>query len=106
LTAVPSALEHHLGFWLRFASNHVSRRFESLLGEHGISVTEWVAVRTLYGQSNSTHASLTGGLSMTKGAVSKVVTKLENKGFVDRSFAKTRTIGSFSDTWTAESETN
>ena len=85
--AVPSPLEHHLGFWLRFVSNHVSRRFENLLAEQGISTSEWVAVRTLHDRSDSTHASLIRKLAMTKGAVSKVVTKLEDKGFVVRSFA-------------------
>ena len=29
----PSPLEAHLGFWLRFVSNHVSLRFQQLLEE-------------------------------------------------------------------------
>ena len=29
----PAPLEAHLGFWLRFVSNHVSLRFQQLLEE-------------------------------------------------------------------------
>lgn len=60
-------------------------RFESLLGERGISAAEWVALRTLYDRQDRTHASLIQMLGMTEGAISKVVTKLESKGLVDRS---------------------
>ena len=87
-TARVSALESHLGFWLRFVSNQVSSRFESLLAEHDISVTEWVAMRSLYGHMDATHAELISALGMTKGAASKVISKLEAKGFAERKLSK------------------
>ena len=87
-TSKVSALDSHLGFWLRFVSNQVSSRFENILGEHDISVTEWVAMRSLYGRSDATHAELIGALGMTKGAASKVISKLETKGFAERQQAK------------------
>lgn len=77
-------LEDHLGFWLRFVSNHVSSRFEKRIAEHGATVTEWVALRTLYNKTESTHAELIGALGMTKSAASKVVTRLEAKGLATR----------------------
>ena len=83
-----SALESHLGFWLRFVSNQVSNRFESLLATRGISVTEWVAMRSLYGRVDMTHAGLIDALGMTKGAASKIISKLEAKGYAERSQAK------------------
>jgi len=55
----PSPLEAHLGLWLRFVSNHVSIRFAQLLEEKGVTVTEWVALRTLWSQDGTTHAELT-----------------------------------------------
>lgn len=87
-TSKASELESHLGFWLRFVSNQVSSRFENLLAEHDISVTEWVAMRSLYGRIETTHAELIRALGMTKGAASKVISKLEAKGLAERQLSK------------------
>lgn len=84
----PSPLEAHLGFWLRFVSNHVSLRFAQLLEEKGVTVTEWVALRTLWSQPDTTHAALIEALGMTKGAASKVVTRLQDKGLAGRQLAE------------------
>lgn len=83
-----SVLENHIGFWLRFVSNQVSGRFESLLAAHDVKVTEWVALRVLYQRKHTTHAELIDALGMTKGAASKIVTKLESKGLAERSPAR------------------
>jgi DNA-binding MarR family transcriptional regulator len=79
-----SPLDAHLGFWMRFVSNRVSGEFERAVEARGVSVSEWVALRTLYDQAGSTHAELMGALGMTKGAVSKVVSRLQDKGLVTR----------------------
>jgi len=71
---------------MRFVSNQVSARFEAELATHEVSVTEWVALRALYAQSVTTHASLIDALGMTKGAASKVISKLEIKGLLVRDF--------------------
>ena len=84
----PSPLEAHLGFWLRFVSSHVSIRFQQLLEEKGVTVTEWVALRTLWSQDETTHAELILALGMTKGAASKVITRLEEKGLAERQLAE------------------
>lgn len=86
----PSSLESHLGFWLRFVSNHVSGRFQQLLEERGVTVTEWVALRTLWSQEEGTHAELIRTLGMTKGATSKVMSRLEEKGLIERRLADGR----------------
>ena len=85
--STPSPLEAHLGFWLRFISNHVSLRFQHLLEAEGVTVTEWVALRTLWSQEETTHAALIQALGMTKGAASKVVSRLEEKGLAERQLA-------------------
>ncbi|MGN6226068.1 MAG: MarR family winged helix-turn-helix transcriptional regulator [Dyella sp.] len=82
-----SPLEAHLGFWLRFVSNHVSARFKQLLEHQGITVSEWVALRTLWAQPHTGHAELIRALGMTKGAASKVVSRLEEKGLAQRAIA-------------------
>jgi DNA-binding MarR family transcriptional regulator len=83
-----SALDAHVGFWLRFVSNHVSARFSQLVVDEGSTVTEWVALRTLFEKMQTTHAELIEALGMTKGAASKVVTRLEEKGLARRELAE------------------
>ena len=85
---VANPLDTHLGFWLRFVSNHVSGRFHRLLEAHGTSVTEWVALRTLFDKKHTTHAELIEALGMTKGAASKIVSRLEEKGLAQRELAE------------------
>lgn len=86
--APPSPLEAHLGFWLRLVSNHVSVRFRQLLEAQGVTVTDWVALRTLWSREGVTHAELIEALAITKGAASKVVTRLEQKGLAERRWAQ------------------
>jgi len=80
----PAPLEAHLGFWLRFVSNHVSMRFQKLLEAEGITVTEWVALRTLWNQNETSHAALILAMGVTKGAASKVISRLEEKELAER----------------------
>jgi DNA-binding MarR family transcriptional regulator len=79
-----SSLESHIGFWLRFVSNHVSNRFALLVEKEGVSISEWVALRHIFEYNESSTADLIDALGMTKGAVSKVVSRLEEKQFVKR----------------------
>ena len=79
-----SPLDAHIGFWMRFVSNQVSAEFARAVEARGVSVSDWVALRTLYDSAASTHAELVASLGMTKGAVSKVVSRLQDKGLVTR----------------------
>lgn len=85
-----SPLDAHLGFWMRLVSNHVSGRFRQSVEASGSSVAEWVALRQLFDSKDTTHAELMLLLGMTKGAVSKVVTRLESKGLASRRPGATR----------------
>jgi DNA-binding MarR family transcriptional regulator len=87
-TVTTSPLEAHLGFWLRFVSNQVSLRFRQQLEARGVTVTEWVALRTLLAQGEGSHAGLIDTLGMTKGATSKVISRLEEKGLAQRQWAE------------------
>lgn len=81
-----SALDSHIGFWMRLLSNHVSGKFRQSVEASGSSVAEWVALRQIYDCKDTTHSELMTLLGMTKGAVSKVVTRLEIKGLASRGF--------------------
>ena len=43
-----SDLETHLGYWLRFVSNHVSHAFSLKLQARDVTVAEWVVLRDLF----------------------------------------------------------
>jgi DNA-binding MarR family transcriptional regulator len=78
-----SSLDAHVGFWLRFVSNHVSHAFERRLEAHGVSVAEWVILRDLYAV-DTLPSELAQRLGMTRGAISKLVARLESRKLVTR----------------------
>lgn len=82
--AIVSPIDAHLGFWMRLVSNHVSGEFRKQVEKQGVTVSEWVALRALFGVEGATHAALMEFLGMTKGAVSKIVSRLESKGLAER----------------------
>jgi DNA-binding MarR family transcriptional regulator len=83
-SALP-ALDAHLGYWLRRVSNEVSGAFARALSSERVSVAEWVALRLLFDETKRTPGDLAELTGMTRGAVSKVLDKLEAKALVTRS---------------------
>lgn len=86
-TSVASAkhipeLESHLGYWLRRVSNAVSGGFSRALQEKQTSVAEWVLLRELHKREQAAPGELAATVGLTRGAVSKIVDKLEMKGWV------------------------
>jgi DNA-binding MarR family transcriptional regulator len=77
-----SALENHLGYWLRFVSNHVSHAFRRKVESRGVTVAEWVILRALFDRENVNPSQLAETIGMTRGAISKLVDRLSAKGFV------------------------
>lgn len=77
-------LEAHLGYWLRRVSNHVSGAFARGLQARQVSVAEWVALRLVHERKIMTPGQLADALGMTRGAVSKVLDKLEAKDRIAR----------------------
>ncbi len=80
-TATPK-LERHLGYWLRRVSNQVSGAFARALQTRHTSVAEWVVLCELQERPEMTPAELARRLDLTRGAVSKVIDKLEGKRWV------------------------
>jgi DNA-binding MarR family transcriptional regulator len=78
-------LEHHLGYWLRRVSNHVSGAFARGLQTRRASVAEWVVLCHIQERPGITPGELATALDLTRGAVSKVIDKLEAKKWVVRS---------------------
>ena len=80
----PAALDAHLGFWLRFVSNHVSHAFGRKVEAHRVTVAEWVVLRRLFGSGSIPPSALADDLGMTRGAISKLVERLVGKELVGR----------------------
>ncbi|WP_239025028.1 MarR family winged helix-turn-helix transcriptional regulator [Rhodoligotrophos defluvii] len=84
-----SPLESHLGYWLRFVSNQVSHAFRRKVASQGVTVAEWVVLRELYDEEQLVPSAIAERLGMTRGAISKLVDRLEAKTLVSRSAGKT-----------------
>jgi DNA-binding MarR family transcriptional regulator len=83
-----SGLEAHLGYWLRYVSNHVSHAFSGKLDALGITVAEWVVLRQLYDEDAVAPSAIAERIGMTRGAISKLVDRLIAKSLVSRKTEK------------------
>jgi DNA-binding MarR family transcriptional regulator len=79
-----SALQDHLGYWLRYVSNQVSHAFSLKVVAHGVTVAEWVLLRELYDQDAMVPSVLAERLGMTRGAISKLADRLAAKSLLVR----------------------
>jgi DNA-binding MarR family transcriptional regulator len=79
-----SDLEAHVGYWLRFVSNHVSHGFQMKVEAHGVTVSEWVLLREIYGSGPTSATALAARTGMSKGAVSKLLARIEAKALLER----------------------
>jgi DNA-binding MarR family transcriptional regulator len=79
-----SALTAHIGFWLRTVSNHVSYAFAAKLAAHGVTVAEWVVLRSLHGNKPTAPSLVAAEIGMTRGAITKLADRLIAKSLVVR----------------------
>lgn len=84
-----SSLETHLGYWLRFVSNHVSHAFGVRVAALDVTVAEWVLLRELYDHKEIAPSELSARIGMTRGAVSKLADRLVAKSLIDRTTSDT-----------------
>jgi DNA-binding MarR family transcriptional regulator len=80
-------LRGHIGFWLRFVSNHVSHSFARKLEGSGITVAEWVILREMFDSTSTSPSALAAATGLTRGAVSKLIDRLVQKNLVSRAEA-------------------
>src|SRR5271168_2720623 len=78
----PNPLDAHVGFWLRFVSNHVSHAFKLKVEAHGVTVAEWVVLRALFDADHVNPSEIADQLGMTRGAISKLVDRVVAKRLV------------------------
>lgn len=79
-----SNLTAHLGYWLRFVSNHVSQGFARAVEAEGVTVAEWVLMRQLFDEAALAPSHLAARMCMTRGAISKLADRLIAKSLLVR----------------------
>jgi DNA-binding MarR family transcriptional regulator len=79
-----SDLKRHVGFWLRFVSNHVSHAYARKLLTSGVTVAEWVVMREMFDDVETSPGVLAERIGMTRGGVSKLVDRLVSKKLIAR----------------------
>ena len=79
-----SPMTSHLGYWLRFVSNHVSHAFAAKLAAQDVTVAEWAVLRTLYGADAIAPSGLSERMGLTRGAISKLADRLIAKALIVR----------------------
>lgn len=79
-----SELTDHTGYWLRMVSNAVSQDCARRISAEGVTVAEWVFLRALYDVDAIAPSLLAEKMGMTKGAISKLGDRLQDKGLVAR----------------------
>ncbi len=79
-----SHLKSHIGFWMRLVSNHISHAFAGKLEGCGVTVAEWVVMRELADESQTSPSVVAGRIGMTRGAITKIVDRLLHKSLVTR----------------------
>ncbi|MGE3989282.1 MarR family winged helix-turn-helix transcriptional regulator [Pseudorhodoplanes sp.] len=79
-----SELTDHIGYWLRYVSNHVSQAFARKVEAHGVTVAEWVLMRQLLNEDAIAPSRLAERMGMTRGAVSKLAERLIAKSMLVR----------------------
>jgi len=81
--AVPD-LSAHLGYWLRYVSNHVSQAFARKVEANGVTVAEWVLMRRLLDDNEIAPSRLAERLGMTRGAITRLADRLIAKSLLHR----------------------
>jgi DNA-binding MarR family transcriptional regulator len=80
--------DDHLGYWLPYVADHVAFRLAQELEVHGISVHEWLVLRTLFDQPCLPHYVLQRVLGITRAPTWKAVKRLEKRGLISRELAR------------------
>jgi DNA-binding MarR family transcriptional regulator len=65
-------------------SNAVSQGFARKIEAEGVTVAEWVFLRALYDVEPIAPSQLAEGMSMTRGAISKLADRLLEKSLIER----------------------
>ena len=84
MSSTPASLSSHIGYWLRAVSNHVSHAFARRIADEGVTVAEWVVLRSLFDSDDIGPAELADRLRLTRGAITRLADRLIAKALLRR----------------------
>ena len=84
-----TGLEDHVGYWLRYVSNHVSHAFARRVECEDVNVAQWVLLRELWDADAVNPSQLADKMGMTRGAISKLIERLCQQKLVVRASSAT-----------------
>lgn len=79
-----SSPEDQIGYWLRYVSNNISYSFSMKLESGGVTVAEWIILRQMFEVGKTSPGVVAAKIGLTKGAISKLISRLLEKGLVER----------------------
>ena len=83
-----SPLQAHLGYWLRFVSNHVShafsRAYRQFLDPLGLTYPQYVVLLVLWEQDDLTVKEIGDRLFLDSGTLTPLLKRLESAGHIRR----------------------
>ena len=85
---IVSPLRAHVGYWLRFVSNHVSHAFARKIEAQGVTVAEWVILRELFESDAVAPSDIAARVGLTRGAISKLCDRLAAKSLITQAPGK------------------
>lgn len=90
MTKYKHSLQDDIGYWLNRLRMKVHSSFLDKLAMHNIAIPEWRILISLYNNDASNIVELAEFIEVDKGAVSRVLDKLESNGLVARQPGKDR----------------
>lgn len=90
MTKYKHSLQDDIGYWLSRLRMKVHSSFLAKLDKEGIAIPEWRILISLYNEDASNIVELANFIEVDKGAVSRVLDKLEANGLVIRQPGKDR----------------
>ncbi|HXT00491.1 MAG TPA: MarR family transcriptional regulator [Elusimicrobiota bacterium] len=81
-------LEYHVGYWLRFVSNHVSGAFQQRLATYDVTAAEWVTLRSIDGLRSCSLSELAERMGSDPSTVSRLVERVLRKGLAVRNHSE------------------
>lgn len=85
-----SYLQDRVGFWLRRLSNEMHNAFLAKLEKVDISIPEWCVLNILFHDKQAVPSSIAEQVGIDRGAISRTVEKLVQRGFIERGVGQDR----------------
>lgn len=76
--------QYYVGGLLRIISNDSKQIFTARMSENGVSLGQWMVLRTLYETDMNIPSDVADYIGFTRGAISKLVDKLSQKKLIIR----------------------